>query len=109
MGRPPASIDAAAEWTIWRRVIANVMSGSVGVLAIIGGKPFAPPDKGIPDRMNRRLCLGALLGVGATLSAEPVAAQSVRKAWPARMPTPPLELPAIDAAPWRLTGERGHP
>jgi len=59
--------------------------------------------------MNRRLCLGALLGVGATLSAEPVAAQSVRKAWPARMPTPPLELPAIDAAPWRLTGERGHP
>jgi thiol-disulfide isomerase/thioredoxin len=59
--------------------------------------------------MNRRLCLGALLGVSAFVLGEPVAAQSVRKTWPARKPTPPLELPAIDAAPWRLAGERGHP
>ena len=59
--------------------------------------------------MNRRLCLGALLGVGAFVPGGRVAAQSVRKDWPARKPTPPLELPAIDAAPWRLAAERGHP
>jgi thiol-disulfide isomerase/thioredoxin len=59
--------------------------------------------------MNRRLCFGALLAMGALLSREPVAAQSVRKAWPARKPTPPLELPGLDTAPWRLAGERGHP
>jgi thiol-disulfide isomerase/thioredoxin len=59
--------------------------------------------------MNRRLCLGALLGVGALVPAGPACAQSVRKAWAAGKPTPPLELPAIDAAPWRLAGERGRP
>jgi thiol-disulfide isomerase/thioredoxin len=59
--------------------------------------------------MNRRLCLRALLAVGAFVSAKPVAAQSVRKAWPARKPTPPLELPGLNTASWRLAGERGHP
>jgi thiol-disulfide isomerase/thioredoxin len=59
--------------------------------------------------MNRRLCLAALLGAGAFMPAGPVAAQSVRRAWPPRKPTPPLQLPAIDAAPWRLADERGHP
>jgi thiol-disulfide isomerase/thioredoxin len=39
----------------------------------------------------------------------PVAAQSVRKTWPARKATPQLQLPAIDGAPWQLAGERGHP
>ncbi|MEJ6020771.1 TlpA family protein disulfide reductase [Ramlibacter sp. PS4R-6] len=58
--------------------------------------------------MNRRHCIGALLGMGALVSSDLVAAQSVRKAWPARKPTPPLELPAVDTAPWRLAGERGH-
>jgi thiol-disulfide isomerase/thioredoxin len=66
-------------------------------------------DRGIPDRMNRRLCLAALLAAGACLPGAPVAAQSVRKTWPARKPTPPLELSAVDGAPWRLAGERGHP
>jgi thiol-disulfide isomerase/thioredoxin len=59
--------------------------------------------------MKRRLCLAALLGVGTFVPGAPVAAQSVRKPWPARKPTPPLELPAIDGAPWRLASERGHP
>jgi thiol-disulfide isomerase/thioredoxin len=62
----------------------------------------------MPDRMNRRFCLGALLGMGAFACSPGAAAQSVRKAWPAGKPTPPLELPAIDGAPWRLAGERGH-
>jgi thiol-disulfide isomerase/thioredoxin len=59
--------------------------------------------------MNRRHCLAALLGAGAFLPDIPAFAQSVRKAWPSRKPTPPLELPALDGAPWRLAGERGHP
>jgi thiol-disulfide isomerase/thioredoxin len=59
--------------------------------------------------MNRRHCLGALLGAGALLSPHLASAQSVRKPWPAKKPTPPLELPGIDAAPWRLADERGHP
>jgi thiol-disulfide isomerase/thioredoxin len=58
--------------------------------------------------MNRRLCLAALWGAGAFMSGGPVAAQSVRKAWPARKPTPQLQLPAIDGASWQLAGERGH-
>lgn len=59
--------------------------------------------------MNRRACLGALLGAGALLSEERVTAQSVRKPWPDGKRTPQLQLPAIDGAPWRLAGERGHP
>jgi thiol-disulfide isomerase/thioredoxin len=51
--------------------------------------------------MNRRLCLAALL-------AGPVAAQSVRRTWPSRKPTPRLQLPAVDGAQWQLAGERGH-
>lgn len=59
--------------------------------------------------MDRRLCLGALLGAGALAAGLPVWAQSVRKAWPARKPTPLLQLPAVDAAAWRLADERGRP
>lgn len=59
--------------------------------------------------MNRRLCLGALLGAGVFLPGAPAAAQWVRKPWPARKPTPAIELPAIDGAPWRLAAERGRP
>ncbi|HUR88832.1 MAG TPA: TlpA disulfide reductase family protein [Ramlibacter sp.] len=57
--------------------------------------------------MDRRLCLGAL-AVAALSGGGPVAAQSLRKAWPAGKPTPALQLPAMDAAPWRLASERGH-
>ena len=58
--------------------------------------------------MDRRICLGALLGAGAFLPI-PGAAQSVRKAWPARKPTPAIQLSAMDGEPWRLAQERGHP
>src|SRR5690349_18875754 len=66
-------------------------------------------DKGIRQRMDRRLCLGALLGAGAFMAGARVAAQSVRKEWPRNKPTPQLELAGIDGAPWRLAAERGHP
>ena len=59
--------------------------------------------------MNRRLCLGTLMGLAAWTWSGSAAAQSVRKPWPAGKPTPRLELPTLDTTPWRLAGERGHP
>jgi thiol-disulfide isomerase/thioredoxin len=58
--------------------------------------------------MNRRHCLGALLAVAAALPGPPAVAQSLRRAWPAGKPTPPLQLPGLEGPPWRLADERGH-
>ena len=58
--------------------------------------------------MNRRHCLGALVSLGGTLRATPGAAQSMRRDWPAKKPTPALWLPAVDGAAWRLADEIGH-
>lgn len=71
--------------------------------------PFALSDPGLPPRVNRRVGLAAVLGALASIAAAPAVGQSVRKPWPGGRATPALELPAIDAGPWRLAGERGHP
>ena len=56
--------------------------------------------------MNRRQCLAWLAGSAA---AAPSLADALRKPWPRKNPTPALQLPAIDGAPWNLAAERGHP
>lgn len=59
--------------------------------------------------MNRRDCMGRLLAIAGAAFADASAAQSMRKPWPARKPTPTLDLPALDGKAWRLADERGHP
>ena len=59
--------------------------------------------------MNRRHCLGGLIGLAGGVRAAPVVAQAVRKPWPRKDATPALELAAVDGGAWRLVDERGHP
>jgi thiol-disulfide isomerase/thioredoxin len=60
-----------------------------------------------PRHPSRRHLLAALCGVtGIAQAADPTGAR--RRAWPAGRPTPALELPAWEAAPFRLAGARGR-
>src|SRR3569623_1810105 len=74
---------------------------------------YGTTNVGLPVRgnltvMTRRHCRGALAGLAAGACIVRAGAQSARKPWPARKPTPPLRLAAADGTPWRLADERGH-
>jgi thiol-disulfide isomerase/thioredoxin len=59
--------------------------------------------------MNRRHCLRIALGFPAAVAAFAGVAQSIRKDWPRKKATPPLQLPTVDERSWRLADESGHP
>lgn len=58
------------------------------------------------DPQRRTLLASLALATGAVRAAEPAGAQ--RRPWPAGRPTPALELPAWEGAPFRLADARGR-
>lgn len=66
----------------WPAVAAVAARAAGGVLAVAGAARAAGPSDASPGFIHRR--------------------------WPAGRPTPPIELPAWEGAPWRLADARGQ-